>query len=496
VRSPCQGVLSALEPSVDSNARRQRRDRVAQQTGIRPNDIIKDARADAFLFLVDLKPDLDAAGAQAFLQALTAAKHGLEADLPRIGQVATSVVALGPSFFLASGASRFGLDGKLPADFNRLPEVPGVEDAAAGQHDLLVYVMSTSEAAVADFERALAATGALSFAVVERGFQRRDHHELFGFRDGIRNVAADERPHVIYVSRDEAPDEPVCSEDGSYLAYLKIEQHPEAMAALAEPEQEAVVGRDKDGRRLDLEAGVAAGDEPEFSGDDPPASSHVRKAGPRGALHDSTLIFRRGVPYVDLHEDGTAEAGLQFVSFQRSLDYFDTIFNRWMSNDAFPVAGTGVDRLLGPGGGGQPLVSIHKAGFYFVPPADPEFIGACLFKPTPPPPHPRGDGRIVLRKSAVDANGQRIKAELGGAVFQVFRADDGAQVTEPFTTDSAGHATSPDTIPLNVEVVVREVQPPTPDTTFAEEPHVTLTQKAQKVDVVNRVTSPVSGYNG
>jgi deferrochelatase/peroxidase EfeB len=469
---------------------------MAKQTGIRPNDVIKDHRADAFLFLLDLKPDLDAAGAEAFLRELTAAKRALEADLPRIGQVASSVVALGPSFFLASGAPRFGLNGKLPADFSRLPEIPGLQDATGGQHDLLIYVMSTSEATVADFERALAATGALSFAAVERGFQRGDQRELFGFRDGIRNVAPSQRDHVIYVNRDDAPDEPECSEDGSYLAYLKIEQHLATMAARPESEQEEVIGRDKEGRRLDLEAGVEVGDEPEFSREIPPVSSHIRKAGPRGQLHDSTMIFRRGVPYVDLHQDGTVESGLQFVSFQRSLDYFDTIFNRWINNEAFPVVGTGTDRLFGAGADGQPLLTIHKAGFYFIPPADHDFIGACLFKPTSPPGHPRGPGRIALRKKAVDADGRPISAELGGAGFQVFRADDNQPVTEVFTTDSAGHATSPATIPLNVEVVVREVNPPNSNTALVEEPRLTLTKKAEKVEVVNRVSAPGPGYGG
>jgi Dyp-type peroxidase family len=469
---------------------------MAKQTGIRPNDIIRDPRADAFLFFLDLKPDLDAAGTQRFLQALTAAKEALEAQLPRIGQVATAVVALGPSFFLASsGEPRFGLHDKLPADFAHLPVVPGVAAAAAGQHDVLIYVMSTSEAAVADFERALAATGGLSFAFVERGFQRRDRREQFGFRDGVRNVAPDERDRVIYIDRAKAPNEPECSEDGSYLAYLKIEQHLDEMSALPEAEQTAVIGRDKDGRRLDLEPGVSVAEEPEFSSDTPSARSHIRKAGPRGAIHDSTLIFRRGVPYVDLREDGTVQVGLHFVSFQRSLDYFDTIFNRWMNDDAFPVAGTGVDRLLGPGGGERPLMTIQKAGFYFVPPADREFIGSALFKAPTPPPHPRGPGRIGLRKSAIDANGQPIKADLGGAGFQVFRADTNEVVSEVFITDSAGHATSPQTIPLGVEVIVREVQPP-PNTQLVEEPRLTLTRKAEKVEVVNRVTAPTPGYGG
>jgi hypothetical protein len=69
-------------------------------------------------------------------------------------------------------------------------------------------------------------------------------------------------------------------------------------------------------------------------------------------------------------------------------------------------------------------------------------------------------------------------------------------VTEVFTTDSAGHVTSPETIPLGVEVIVREVQPPTPNTQLVNEPRLTLTRKAEKVDVVNRVTAPASGYGG
>jgi deferrochelatase/peroxidase EfeB len=469
---------------------------MAKQTGIRPDDIIRDLRADAFLFLVDLRAELDAAGAHRFLEELTAAKNALEAKHPRIGRVATAVVGLGPSFFRTAEGPRFGLEGKEPADFDRLPSVAGVSDAGAGQHDILVYVMSTSEAAVADFERALAATGALSYAFVERGFQRRDRREHFGFRDGVRNVPVrDDRDRVIYVNRSEAPHEPECSEDGSYLAYLKIEQHPEEMSALSNADQEAVIGRDKAGRRLDLAPRVSPKEEPEFTSDSPPANSHVRKAGPRGALHDPASIFRRGVPYVELHQDGIVEVGLQFVSFQRSLDYFDVIFNRWMSNDAFPAPGTGSDRLLGAGGRGQPLVTIHKVGFYFVPPADPQFIGACLFKPPSPPPRPRGKGRIILRKAAVDANNQPINAELGGAEFQVFKADTNEAVTEVFTTDSAGHATSPETIPLGVEVVIREVQP-LPNTQLVSEPQLTLTRKAEKVDVVNRVTAPSPGYGG
>ena len=179
---------------------------MAQQKGIRADEVIRDPRADAFLFLLDLNPSLDAEGAQAFLKRLTEAKRALEAPLPRIGKVATSVVALGPSFFVADGSPRFGLEGKMPADFAHLPEVPGLQDPVAGQHDVLIYVMSTSEAAVADFERALGDTGALSLGALERGFQRRDRREMFGFRDGIRNVPTSQRHRVIRPPTPAMPD--------------------------------------------------------------------------------------------------------------------------------------------------------------------------------------------------------------------------------------------------------------------------------------------------
>lgn len=467
-----------------------------KQTGIQPNEVIKNVRADAFVIFLDLRSDLTSEQLQDFLRGLTAAKQSLEAPIEGVGQVASAVVAFGRSLFVGSdGQPRFGLDGKLPADLAELPAMPGVVDSAAGAHDLLIYAMSTSEAAVADFERALSETTYLSSAAVERGFQRRDGREPAGFRDGIRNVATPNRDRIIYVNRLEAPHEPPWIEDGSYLAYMKIEQHLSRFAALGEEQQQEIVGRHRDGMRLDLQTPVGPGEEPEFSGDRPAANAHIRKAGPRGQVHDRTEIFRRGVPYLDLHPDGGYETGLQFVSFQRSLDYLDTILNRWMLNDAFPTAGAGADRLFGPSPDGQPLVTIHKAGLYAVPPKGREFIGDGLFAAAPSQGKPRGPGRIALRKSAVDPSGNEIKAELGGAGFQVFRVDTNEPVTELFVTDSAGHATSLETIPLGVEVVVREVQP-LPNTELVEEPRLTLTRRQELVRVVNRATQAMTGYSG
>jgi hypothetical protein len=45
-------------------------------------------------------------------------------------------------------------------------------------------------------------------ASVERGFQRHDGRELFGNRDGARNVPWRERFATVFVDRDEQAEEP------------------------------------------------------------------------------------------------------------------------------------------------------------------------------------------------------------------------------------------------------------------------------------------------
>src|SRR5206468_610976 len=135
----------------------------------------------------------------------------------------------------------------------------------------------------------------------------------------------------------------------------------------------------RDGRRLDLPAGSDPRAEPEFTTAEPPTSSHVRKAGPRGADRDRTLIFRRGLPFVEAGPDGVLRAGLQFASFQASLGQFRVVFNRWMMNPNFPQPAPGrADDLFSQG-----HVSIEKWGFFFVPPDTDEPIGAVMFKPAP-----------------------------------------------------------------------------------------------------------------
>lgn len=460
--------------------------------GVLPDEVIRDHRAEAMLVFASLRADLDRTGVENWLR--RASELVAELTSPVRGEsVASVAVGFGPTFFVTGTSPRFGLDQKSPIGLASPPLVQNVADPAAAAHDVLFYIMTTSEAKVSRFIEGLSGTRNLGLVrtMVERGFQREDGRELSGFKDGIRNVPGNARRRVAFVNRDLAPDEPHWTEDGTYMAYLKVRQDLDRFNALPVGEQEQIIGRRKtDGSRVDLQAGTDPRTEGEFTGSTPTLHSHVRKTGPRGVLHDRTMIFRRGVPYLNLREDGGLDGGLQFVSFQSSLDAFEVMLNKWELNPNFPTAGSGMDRLFAEG-----YATIEKAGFYFVPPRDDRFIGAGIFDEPPTTGRPRGSGRLIIRKRVIDASGNRVLAEVGGIGFQVFQADTNQPIGDIFTTDSAGHAVSPE-VPLNTPLVLREVNTPSHLEQMPEQP-ITVAQKRQLVRLDNRVRpGPAPGYGG
>jgi deferrochelatase/peroxidase EfeB len=448
--------------------------------GILPDAVIRDTTADAYLIGVTLQPQLGAAEIQSWLQTVTGLIEQLEASSDGQPRRATVCVAVGASFFLAGGNSRFGLPAdSIPLELANPPELPTLATITSAGADVLFYIMATSATVVAEFERGLAQTHSTAIASTwtESGFQRSDRRELFGYRDGLRNVPADERESVVFLDGDE-PEEPAWTEGGSYMAYVKVSQNLDAMAGKAEAEQNQIIGRRKtDGSRLDLPEGTAIAQEGEFAeGNACPASAHVRKVGPRGALHDAIKIFRRGVPYLTLNPDGSADGGLQFVSFQRSLENFDVIFTRWMTNPNFPAPGTGPDALLA-----QNLITFEKYGLFFAPPRDARYIGASIFDP--PTPDPCATGIVVVKKRLVDQNNQPVLAELGGIGFEI-RDTSGNVVGAEFKTDSSGRAASPP-VPRGTQLVVHEMSAP-PGFLQAEDTTVTVAKARQRVIVTNR----------
>src|SRR5208283_3597572 len=148
---------------------------------------------------------------------------------------------------------------------------------------------------------------------------------------------------------------------GSYMAYLKIEQHVDAFnqaaAKLGEklpppPGSEltpaaygaaCLMGRHRDGSPL-----IGGGhDDNDFSRElDPnglswPFYSHICKMNPRDGVNRTSFI-RRGITY----DDGAVK-GLLFQSFQADLEFqFELLASTWARDPNHPVAGSKEDVLL------------------------------------------------------------------------------------------------------------------------------------------------------
>jgi Dyp-type peroxidase family len=81
-----------------------------------------------------------------------------------------------------------------------------------------------------------------------------------------------------------------------------------------------------------------------------PFSAHIRKTNPRDGGSEGAIkhrILRRGIPFGPPHPD-PAEKGLLFVCYQGSIErQFEVIINQWIIQSNEPVAGAGVDAIMG-----------------------------------------------------------------------------------------------------------------------------------------------------
>jgi deferrochelatase/peroxidase EfeB len=226
-----------------------RREAAMWSRGVLPDEVIKDPRAEARLVAIDLRPELTRDQAKEWLGQLS---------------VMISRLVAGRGFFTApDGVAGGELQDRMPAGLSAAPDVSVVEPMSAT--DLLLFLMVTSGGAAAELLRELSATRASIAKIAgDRGSQRDDWRELFGFLDGLRNARYPDRYGVTFVDREEAaPDEPDWTEDGTYLAYLKIRQDPERFAAFPPEEQERIIRRRRaDGSRADLPEGTDRSDEP------------------------------------------------------------------------------------------------------------------------------------------------------------------------------------------------------------------------------------------
>jgi deferrochelatase/peroxidase EfeB len=365
----------------------------------------------------------------------------------------------------------------------------------AVQGQIFFYVASVFEARVNAFISALASMRPDVVSVAfDRGYQRLDGTEPFGYADGLRNIRREERPGRVFVDRGERNlEEPAWAEDGSYMCFLRIQQHPDAFAQLQDDAaRDAVLGRTKAGERLDLVGqSVDPKEEPAEPAPNLPPSSHVRKVGPRGK-HDDTQIFRRGLPFIESSAEGQPRIGLNFCSFQASLDQFDVVFNDWAMNAHFPADGSGADALLDATR--QPsLTTIEKSGFFFVPPFKAEGLAGAVFAKEAKPKKPK-HGRLVVRKRVVDPGDPSRRFERGGFVFQVLDAQN-QPVGAQFSTDSTGRAICPAELQVGQNYVLQEISSPVANVQLQTVPF-TMERRRHQLPLVNQVTQPNTPYGG
>jgi deferrochelatase/peroxidase EfeB len=466
--------------------------RVRMARGVVPHQpddpVLKAPYAHGALLFATLRPDLDRAGLEQWLTRIEASIQTLRASLDVSGnRVATVAVGFAPSFFInpSTGQPRFaGL--APPAGFAELPPMPLGSPVST---DLVFYVVATAEAEIARFLTEVSATAPdVSNLELEQGYKSFPDKEAFGYADGIRN-ARTRRNDVVFVDADAQPEEPHWAIGGTYMSFLRIIQNVAAFNQLPPPEQDAVIGRDRAGRRLDQPPETSVSDEGDFAADLPPANSHVRKVGPRGGTHrDATQIFRRGMPFFEVKNNQVIH-GLQFVSFQASLDQFDAVYGRWMLNADFPRQGTGQDTLVSRG-----LISVERWGFFFVPPDSDYPIGTIMLKPAPDSRKTK-TGRVAVRKELLDAAGNPSRGDLGGFTFQI-TALDGTPVGQPFTTNSHGHALSDEIDTGDYKLTELPPQPPQPQMEPAAPKDFTLKSARAVLRVTNQLPSGAGPYNG
>jgi Dyp-type peroxidase family len=481
---------------------------VAQAKGILPRGDDKDVlykspRACGYFISVKLDPAIDRARTEAFLASLSALIDELVARLPAAqGQakgekIAAVAVGLSPSFFVRTAA--FDPPVRPPSAFDGQPNKPlpnasmPLSAASAIEADMMLYVVSTYEARVNVFLTKLDALRSdVQALTIDRGYQREDGTEPFGYADGLRNVRTENRPRVVFVHRDGAQlEEPGWADGGSYMAYMRILQRPDQLAALPDDaSRDAVIGRTKAGVRLDLLANpVDPHAEPAEPPPNLPVGAHVGKAGPRGA-RDDNQIFRRGLPFMEGGTDGRVRIGLNFCSFQAALDQFDVLFNDWMMNPHFPAEGNAADALIDQG---RDFTQIEKVGFYFVPPHHPDGLAAAVMTPESAHGNKHTTGRLVVKKRVVDPTDPNRRFERRGFAFQILDGSQQPVQGASFTTDSSGRGVCPVELEIGQTYTAQETAVPVANITATNTPFTMDKQNVELV-VVNEVTEPNTPY--
>ncbi|GIF13410.1 iron uptake transporter deferrochelatase/peroxidase subunit [Actinoplanes teichomyceticus] len=244
----------------------------------------------------------------------------------------TLTIGFGPTLFRdARGRDRFGIAARRPAALADLPKFPrdALEPAISGG-DIGVQACAHDPQVAVHAIRNLAriGMGKVSVRWSQLGFGRTSStsrsqatpRNLFGFKDGTRNLKAEDAALLdehLWVQPGDGPD---WMTGGSYLVTRKIRMLIETWDRSPLSEQQTIIGRDK-GEGAPL-TGAREHDEPDFAAQDGAglpviaADSHLRLAHPD--QNGGARMLRRGYNFVDGSDGlGRLNAGLFFMSYQR-----------------------------------------------------------------------------------------------------------------------------------------------------------------------------------
>ena len=292
----------------------------------------------------------------------------------------TITFGFGPSLFRAEGTDRFGLAARQPAALQRPPHFPGDNlDPDFSDGDLCVQACADDPQVAVHAVRNLARIG-FGRATVrwsQLGFGRtsatstsqQTPRNLFGFKDGTRNIKAEEPADIerhVWVPADADPRAGWLA-GGSYLVARRINMTIETWDRQPLGDQEKLIGRTKaDGAPL---SGGGEFTQPDFAmkaadgGPLIPVDAHVRMVHPDS--NNGVRMLRRGYNFVDgSNRLGRLDAGLFFLAFVRDpRTHYIPIQSR-----------------IGRGDAMSEYLQHTGSGLFAVPPgaAEGEFIGQAL----------------------------------------------------------------------------------------------------------------------